>query len=1321
MKAWKYGLRTIFCTVTVLCMMAVVLPILTQAAYNEGDIAGTTGTGTHGDPVICNTFKELKNALEEEEIEYIELKNAGRSTLPYKGSAGSDSAILVVGKYKTLTITGDSEFVANGQKYLIHVPKNTIFQINGDGKLQYTSSMMHNSMKDSPAVFRIGGWCTMSENVELVGEVAAPTNTPYTLGVRVIDMDGGRLDISDNVTCRGSVYVGMNDKYWYRASDIAAITVLNGGVMNITGGTFSMDEKTPNVSQYPNPTGACGLYLLYTEGSPVNNIKISGGSFLGISLKIYGSAGIDDLVDSSNGTVRIWDAYTEDFVNCEEKNSPSEETEEKDGLAIIIYRKYHWIHFMCDKNAMSWDLQIPKLILDSDVQMYTAGEEITFAASANKLNSGYIDNGYTVYCAVGLYERTDSGTKGKLLKMNAATDPEDTAELSYTFMEKTSNRYILTFALTLKDKAGNNCYMKTMDIDVWINPRIQINPVTYFGKIPEVGDVCSNPYTYETEQYTLTGEWKLVGTNGELYDTSTFFPMSTYRFIAEAESKPGYRFHEEVSFYYIDEDTDDRLTGEWKQGKTDNSWVKVQCEITLPGVIDTINADLPSIDPGAHPANVTISGSGVVKAKSSLWYEYDVTDGKPGKKLDPSSDTFVEGKIYLLEVGFQADEGYVFADNAACFLSGQKAEYDYRFDNERRIWYKYKFHCLKEARTVEFSLPPFTDGKTPAYYNEFLELFEVDCPGSLKLVSIEWLDASANNNKLADTDAFGKNQRYELIITMEPAGDLCKIHDEVTATLNDSGMTTLSVEDKKLIFCTPMFTQTELPSLTIGLPTTTVNLNNVTEEMPALIVGELLPVPTAPEGTRIESYYWETFNWNTEKYEKVTETSYTVKPDELYYCHVILKPEMGYFFGIDSHKNVSFSGGKTAQSSSSFTDDTCNIVSAPYNPLVNYIAVENITEPVIGDTIPAAGTFGKLISAGSKFKKIGVNQTPYWAQTGTFIAGESYSLMMSFEPEGISYFTTDLKLTVNGEQVETNNTPASNSMLVQVWYFAKEQQDTSVKVYFKDESLPLVGRSLIVDVAKTVEKAGENWQMAYLEGELEYQWFCDGYPVGERMCAEEDEISYLLTIKEWESTIYAELYCNGRRAVSDSFFIKLPARINVQVKTPVTGENADTHVINSSKVFSVNNVSWKNNGTVFTGTFAGGEVYTINITGTLKSGYTPNEFDFSINGFDVIPTIDSTDGTVTLRYEFPITQAEEDTSGVTIQGTVTTYGAVSEIKVTLKAADTDSTFETQTWTGTGGNGTPVTYSFSNIPTGTYIVTVEKVNHVAREYKISVVD
>ena len=36
-------------------------------AYNEGDIPGTTGTGTKSDPVIVDSFEELKTALQTSE------------------------------------------------------------------------------------------------------------------------------------------------------------------------------------------------------------------------------------------------------------------------------------------------------------------------------------------------------------------------------------------------------------------------------------------------------------------------------------------------------------------------------------------------------------------------------------------------------------------------------------------------------------------------------------------------------------------------------------------------------------------------------------------------------------------------------------------------------------------------------------------------------------------------------------------------------------------------------------------------------------------------------------------------------------------------------------------------------------------------------------------------------------------------------------------------------------------------------------------------------------------------------------------------------
>ncbi len=84
---------------------------------------------------------------------------------------------------------------------------------------------------------------------------------------------------------------------------------------------------------------------------------------------------------------------------------------------------------------------------------------------------------------------------------------------------------------------------------------------------------------------------------------------------------------------------------------------------------------------------------------------------------------------------------------------------------------------------------------------------------------------------------------------------------------------------------------------------------------------------------------------------------------------------------------------------------------------------------------------------------------------------------------------------------------------------------------------------------------------------------------------------------------------------------------------------------------------------------------------------------------------DISGGTVTVEAA-PVT-------GVTVSGTVTSYGSETE-KVTV--------------TLTPENGTPMTtvvtsnsaaYKFENVSAGTYTLKVEKANHVAREYKVTV--
>lgn len=80
----------------------------------------------------------------------------------------------------------------------------------------------------------------------------------------------------------------------------------------------------------------------------------------------------------------------------------------------------------------------------------------------------------------------------------------------------------------------------------------------------------------------------------------------------------------------------------------------------------------------------------------------------------------------------------------------------------------------------------------------------------------------------------------------------------------------------------------------------------------------------------------------------------------------------------------------------------------------------------------------------------------------------------------------------------------------------------------------------------------------------------------------------------------------------------------------------------------------------------------------------------------------ATSATVTIQEEPP---------GVTVSGTVTSYGdAAEKVTVTLLQGETS----VGTWSGTTGH-----YTISNVPPGTYNLRVEKKNHVTRDYTVKV--
>lgn len=116
-------------------------------------IAGTTGLGTENDPVVVDTYSELKQALEHNEVQYIILESADEVMPKVKNTSGKSmmalTAISVNGN-KHLYLKGDAVFtspptgIINGvddgyRSYgdFIGVNKGNSLHIDGTGSLKY--------------------------------------------------------------------------------------------------------------------------------------------------------------------------------------------------------------------------------------------------------------------------------------------------------------------------------------------------------------------------------------------------------------------------------------------------------------------------------------------------------------------------------------------------------------------------------------------------------------------------------------------------------------------------------------------------------------------------------------------------------------------------------------------------------------------------------------------------------------------------------------------------------------------------------------------------------------------------------------------------------------------------------------------------------------------------------------------------------------------------------------------------------------------------------------------------------------------------------
>ena len=242
-----------------LAMVLGMLPAMsiTAAAYTEGEIAGTTGTGTVEDPVVCDTFAEFKAAMENTEIICVKLNGVSGSNGDMPSQASLAAAISNT-TYKVLTIEGTNTFTSplNGMNDCLIWPRNDL-TINGTGTLKY----VHGNTGGTGAVINMASdnLLAINGNVTLEGG-ANGTSFGYAIFAQA-----GTTKIN------GGSFIGYN-AFIANNADMSAVTISRSANLTINGGNFS-------ASLHPSSPEGKKAHSLSITSTSTGTISIKEGTF----------------------------------------------------------------------------------------------------------------------------------------------------------------------------------------------------------------------------------------------------------------------------------------------------------------------------------------------------------------------------------------------------------------------------------------------------------------------------------------------------------------------------------------------------------------------------------------------------------------------------------------------------------------------------------------------------------------------------------------------------------------------------------------------------------------------------------------------------------------------------------------------------------------------------------------------------------------------------------------------------------------------------------------------------------------------------------
>ena len=509
-------------------------------------------------------------------------------------------------------------------------------------------------------------------------------------------------------------------------------------------------------------------------------------------------------------------------------------------------------------------------------------------------------------------------------------------------------------------------------------------------------------------------------------------------------------------------------------------------------IIDSISATVTLPTAGAHPVETGIPGDSSYKIVKVSFSEKDAETGLY-TSLGPT-DTFEEGKTYMVNVLFRANSGYAIdRDTVSASINGQNATWWSTISDGYDSKYFYIEYTVPEEIT-NFSVRAFApvagetaDTRGIAINSE-----------AISVTSAEWC-ALRDDVGLVSVNKFTAGKTYYLIIKYDVAEGYA-VSNNANILHNLSGGEVLHNSSTKTIMI-EYTVVAEAPKTSI----TSVKISDVTEP----VIGATPDFDITITGTGAALYEYDEEEWEAIIWDKLDpETGEWEPMDEdtlfgagIYCIGVALEPEDGYEFtdatkfyyneyelpeydGSYESNYERWSGGVDI-----YLYFTVEEPAAPTEKITSLSAT--VTAPMIGASpFFEAVVGGEGYTAELEWEIVAEEAIIYPEDDYKFKAGEEYGLWIVFIPEDGYEFADDVTIMINGITPEDAYVYEDEIVGLVTYTLPAATPITSVKV--SDVTEPVIGATPDFDITLTGdgvafdEEEGNGYAWWKVEAETRY-------------------------------------------------------------------------------------------------------------------------------------------------------------------------------------------------------------------------------------------